>query len=375
VKRQPYFIGRQPIVNRDGDIFGFELLYRDSEHNHAVIDDADIATARLVATAYMDFGIEYLVGSRMAFINVSPAFLTGDMPLPLPPEQVAVEVREGVTIDRRLVDGLRQLRRRGFTIVVDRFEYRADSAPLLTVAHYAKLDLRHLDDRALRDHMRHLDLLGVKVIAERVESEAELERARRSNVPLFQGFHIGPPEVLRSSLLPLRDDVAALLARLVAWPEPDLRRIVRVLVQDPIAIFRLLRFVNIATFAGRGEIRSVEDAVNQVGPEALSDWARLLQLAGLPYPDGRPMARDALLRARISALLAERTGEGDPGEAFLAGLLFGMEKRLGMEREDFIDALPVTMAIKLALLDGSGPLGRMISAADERPRPHPRSTA
>ncbi len=361
--QQEFFIGRQPIVNRDGEVFGFELLYRTSEDNHARIDDADTATAQLMAAAFMDFGIEHLVGSRLAFINVSPAFLTGGMPLPLPPEQVAIEVREGTPIDRKLVDGLRQLRRRGFTIVIDNFHYRAESAPLLTVAHYVKLDLRSLDDDALREHMSHLNILGVKVIAERVESAAELARAHALNMQLFQGFHTGVPEVQRGCLLPLRADVAALIGRLIAWPNPDLRRIVRVLVQDPVAVFRLLRFVNIATFASRREIRSVEDAVSQIGSEALSDWAQLLQLAGLPYPDGRPGARDALLRARICAMFARQRTDCDGDQAFLAGLLCGMEHTLELDREHFIDALPVTIDVKMALLDRSGPIGEVLLAA------------
>lgn len=370
--QQEFFIGRQPIVNRDGEVFGFELLYRTSRRNQALIDDADTATAQLMAAAFMDFGIEHLVGSRLAFINVSPPFLTGDMPLPLPPEQVAIEVREGMPIDRQLLDGLRQLRRRGFTIVVDNFHYRAESAPLLTVAHYAKLDLRMLDDCALREHMGHLDVLGVKVIAERVESAAEFSRASALNMQLFQGFHVGAPEVHRGRLLPLREDVAAVIGRLVAWPNPDLRRIVRVLVQDPVAVFRLLRFVNIATFASRREIRSVEDAVAQVGVQALSDWAQLLQLAGLPYPDGRTGARDALLRARICALLSRRRDDCSADEAFLAGLLHGMEHTLEARREDFIDALPVTIAVKLALLDGSGPVGEVLAAALKWQHDHAR---
>ncbi len=356
-------IGRQPVVNRDGEVFGFELVYRGGPGAEpADCHDAEIATARLIAAAFMDFGIEWLVGSGLAFIDVSPPFLTGALPLPMPPEQVALQLREETPIGRPLLEGLRRLRRRGFTIVIDDFHYRANSAPLLTVADYVKLNIHTIDEAALREPMRHLDFLGVKVTAGGVDSAADRAWAAAFNVSLFQGPLIGPTQVQHCRLLPLHRDVAAVADRLLAWPQPNVARLTRVLVQDPVLVFRLLRFANIATFAGRGEVHSVTALVESIGIDAISEWARLFRLASVPYPDGRPGARDALLRARICAVTARREARCDPDAAFLAGLLHGIEQRLAMSTEELIDSLPVSGDVKLALASRSGPVGEVLAA-------------
>lgn len=355
-------LGRQPIFNRDGEVFGFELLQHDDGGHDRLGDDVG-ATARMLVTTCMDAGIENLVGSRLALASVGRPFLVGEKPLPLPAAQFGLEVREGVTIDRRLVDGLSRLKRRGMTIVVNNFRYGADSAPLLTVADYVKLDVSALDESMLRENMRHLDVLGVKVIAERVEGPRELDRARALSAHLLQGTHLGAVVPESIPLLPLRRDVAGIVERLVHWPAPDSARLLRVIVQDPVLVYRMLRFINTATLEERREIHSVQEALEVMGTERLRGWAHLFRCARLDHPEDDGQARGALIRARICSLISTRKDGADPDEAFLAGLLMDLPAQLGTDTADIIDSLPVSTAIRLALAGGEGPLGPILSQA------------
>ena len=60
------FVGRQPILNEKNEIFGYELLFRDSEKNYAIIKDNIEATARVILNllVYMDF--HKIIGSKKA---------------------------------------------------------------------------------------------------------------------------------------------------------------------------------------------------------------------------------------------------------------------------------------------------------------------
>lgn len=357
-------IGRQPIFNRDGEIHGFELVPWDPEFGSGEADQARM-TARTLVAAYMDAGIETLVGSRPALVAAGLPFLVGKEPLPLPPEQLALVLREGMFVDRALLDGLARLKRRGITIVIDNFRYRADSAPLLTVADYVKLDLSALDERTLSENMRHLDLLGIKVIAERVDGDRQLALARSLSAHLYQGVHLAGVTPCEIPLLPLRRDVAAVVERLVNWPSPDIRRLLRVIVQDPVLIYRMLRFINTATLDGRREIHTVREALETMGAGRLRGWTRLFRCAGLDHPRLGDAGRGALVRGRICSLICRREGRTDPEEAFLAGLLYDLPAQLNLTLDDLVDAIPVSTAIRLALADGAGPLGSALRQASQ----------
>ncbi len=66
------FVGRQPIYNRRLDVVAYELLFRSGEVNRADITDGDRATSQVVHDAFMEIGLDTIVGSQRAFIRVVP---------------------------------------------------------------------------------------------------------------------------------------------------------------------------------------------------------------------------------------------------------------------------------------------------------------
>ena len=50
---QPIFVARQPIFNREREIWGYELLFRHSlEMNKAGIVDGELATQKVIADGF-----------------------------------------------------------------------------------------------------------------------------------------------------------------------------------------------------------------------------------------------------------------------------------------------------------------------------------
>ena len=63
------FVGRQAILNRQGDIFAYELLYRNSRDNFYPGVDSDKATIGLLVNTFLAIGIEKVAGESVVFIN------------------------------------------------------------------------------------------------------------------------------------------------------------------------------------------------------------------------------------------------------------------------------------------------------------------
>src|SRR5271165_2745842 len=85
------FIGRQPIIDGDGRLYGYELLHRGSGQDHAEICDGDRISSGMLLNAVLEIGIEQISGAHRAFINVTENLLMNPGLDTLPSERIVLE--------------------------------------------------------------------------------------------------------------------------------------------------------------------------------------------------------------------------------------------------------------------------------------------
>ena len=64
-----FYAARQPILNREKKLIGYELLFRDSLDNVFPNINEDEATSRLIEGSQLSLGLEDMTGDKPAFIN------------------------------------------------------------------------------------------------------------------------------------------------------------------------------------------------------------------------------------------------------------------------------------------------------------------
>jgi EAL and modified HD-GYP domain-containing signal transduction protein len=69
------YVGRQAVFDRHLKVVAYELLYRNSDENRARFDDPDQATAATMLNAFVELGLERLVGELPIYVNLPAAFL------------------------------------------------------------------------------------------------------------------------------------------------------------------------------------------------------------------------------------------------------------------------------------------------------------
>src|SRR3712207_6619357 len=115
-------VARQPILDQRLGVVGYELLFRRPvDTQGAGVTDAERATSQVIVDAIGELGLERLVGTQPAFVNVSRDLLLAVRPLPLPPDRVVLEVLEEQAVDEELVTVARELVGAGFTLALDDF--------------------------------------------------------------------------------------------------------------------------------------------------------------------------------------------------------------------------------------------------------------
>lgn len=354
---QEIFIGRQPILDSEQQLVAYELLFRGSAQAGTanVVDDVE-ATSRLLINTFNNFGVERVLGSKRAFINVSEALLFSDVLEVLPADKVVLEVLETVKPSADVANRCRVLRDKGYQLALDDFVYRPEFDPLIPLATYIKLDIRALGTRGLQDQVRVLRGRGPSLLAEKVETRQELDLCRAQLVQYYQGYYFAKPETLKMKRL---DPSAQLLMHLFGMviSKADAKAIENGFRQDVALSYNLLRYINSVGFGLLHKVESIRHALVVLGHTKLARWLTLLMYS-MSSQSTAPQAlyQTALVRARLTELLGRRhLPAADHDYLFLCGMFSLLDAMLGMPLNELLLNLNLPEPVMAALLRNEGP--------------------
>ena len=139
VLKQSALVGRQTIFDRQMEVFGYELLYRDGTDNSANIMDGDEATARVMVKTFLELGIDQIAGNARVFLNLTANFFLSQHYEVLPSKNVVLEVLESIEPTPAVLKALIQARQDGYKIALDDFVLRESHRALMVHADYVKV--------------------------------------------------------------------------------------------------------------------------------------------------------------------------------------------------------------------------------------------
>lgn len=309
----------------------------------------------------MAIGLDNLVGSHPAYINVTRRLLLAVDPLPLPPDRVVLELLETEPADPSLLAVLGRLTESGFRIALDDFTLTPDREALLRFASIVKLDVQALGPRALVAHFNALRGRQVTLIAEKVETRQQHARYLQMGFDAFQGFYYAKPRLL--SAVRMRTHRLDLLARLLK-PErtPSFEQLRDLIVQDAGLSHQFLRLANSAFYTARSGVHSIHDALMRIGTVAVHRWLLVMTMAQLCDRPGY-LLNLGLQRAHLCERLASQLSGLDPEACFTVGLLSVVDALAGQPMGTLLDGLPLDPALTGALLHGHGSEGALLSVA------------
>jgi EAL and modified HD-GYP domain-containing signal transduction protein len=354
-------VARQAISDAQGRLYGYELLFRrDSTATSSQMDN-DGATTTTILAAFSEFGAAELLGGKPGFINLTRAFLVGDLPLPFGPEAAVLEVIESVRLDREVILGALRLTNEGYRLALDDFVWTPEAEPLLAVADIAKIDVLAMSWDEVLYTAAKCRVHGVRLLAEKVENADMMQRCLDEGFELFQGYFLSRPETLTIETLSPGQSLALELVGKLGNPNTTTEEIEIAVRRDPALVYRLLRIANSASAGATRQVSSIRDALVMVGMSRLRAWLVLLSLV----PDGDSAAGlvDALIRARTCERVARASAVTSPDVAFTAGLLDGVAESLGLTSALLLERMPtLTPELNDALAGKPGELRRVLDA-------------
>jgi EAL and modified HD-GYP domain-containing signal transduction protein len=351
---QMKYLARQPILNRERGLYAYELLFRSSLQNSCEGLDLEIASTSVVDTSFL-IGFEKITAGHPMFINCPREFLLRDYVSLFPPKSVVVEILETVQPDQEIIEACQRLKKAGFTIALDDFVDSPAWAPLVALADIIKVDFRLTSPDEQAALVSRYAAKGIRMLAEKVETQKEYLEGMRMGYSLFQGYFFCRPEMMQHRALPSSKLAYLQLLQAATAPEFDIQELASKIKHEATLTFRLLRYLNSAAFGLRSEVRSVSHALSLLGERELRKWIAVVSVGVLA--DGKPdeLMTVPLVRGRFCELMAPLAGMAEhSSDLFLMGLLSVMDAILDQPLDSVLADLPVRSEIKEALLARTG---------------------
>ncbi len=192
-------------------------------------------------------------------------------------------------------------------------------APLIPLADVIKIDVLNCSANDIRRQLDCLQGFKGKLLAEKIESEAQFNLCISLGFELFQGYYLNYPDCVEGEEL---SENKTFLLRVMAElhnPEVRLEEVETIILQIPSLVSGFYGWQIPLSITGGRKIDTLLAAIQQLGLFLIRDWVSLLLVSSIDdvNPD---MLERTLIRARMCQVLARRSGIANPHHAYTVGI-------------------------------------------------------
>lgn len=358
------FIARQPILDLDRNTFGYELLYRDGPEDVTVFEDPDEATQAVIERAYLDWGMERLIGQRFGLINADATLIVRGLHRVLPPEGIILELREGQGFDGETMDALQRAKREGYHFALDNVKSLDDinRSRVLSLCSLIKVDVSAAPAETLPGIVDLAKRVKpeIMVVGEKVETAGQYAAGVEAGFDLFQGYFFARPDILRKSARPANALAVMALVAETQRADVSIDRLEQVIGGDASLAYRVLAVVNSSAFGLDRRVESLRHAIVLLGINQVRHLSILLAMSATKDAS-EELIKLGASRARMLSRLVQHSDKA--GGAFTVGLLSVTDALYRTPMEELLNELPVAEPIARALLRGEGEYGSLLEVA------------
>ncbi|HKU43341.1 MAG TPA: HDOD domain-containing protein [Polyangiales bacterium] len=356
------FVARQPIFECDRTLAGYELLFRSGAANIFPAGvDPDKASKEIIGQTLSVFGLDALVGTKLAYVNVTRRVLLEGTYACLPASRLVLELLENMRPDPETLAACSAAKAAGYMIALDDYVAQPELAGFLPLCDVIKVDFRSADAEKRRAIAERYAGTAQRLLAEKIETEEDFANARELGFSYFQGFFFCRPEIVSRQDIPVSKLVYLQFLSELNRRELDFKRIEQIIKQDVALSVKLLRYLKAAAFGWRTEITSIKQALGMLGERPFRRWASILVMASLSSDRPAELLSTCLVRARFCEQLAPELGfQARDLDFFVLGLFSLMDAVVGRPLQELLS----DVALPADLMEALVPTGKTNRVGD-----------
>lgn len=352
------YVARQPIFNSRKHVVAYELLYRESEKNFFPFGiDPTKATTKVIVNYFLDTKIEEITEQKPALVNFNLESLKLIKNL-IPSKEIIIEILETEEPTEELYQIVREMFHKDYIFALDDFVYDEKWLRFVPFVRLIKFDIQKTSLDTIKPIIEKIKNTKktVKILAEKVETYEEFQKAKELEFDFYQGYFFSKPEMLVNSALPSSYPILMSLYKECLNEEINIKKITDIFQRDVSLSFKLFNYINNpCIFSLKNTINTIKEALIYMGEVKLKQFVFLIVTAELSYKKPPALIALATHRAKFCELLAQHSSLHNLSEkAFLIGLFSVLDAILDKDMETILKDLNLEIEMKKALIQKIG---------------------
>ena len=275
------YIARQAILDRNAQTIGYELLFRDSPDNKFPEIDPDVASSKLIIQNHLQGDISSVCLGKTAFINFTEKCLINKYPLMFDKKSIVIELVGHASPTERLLKIVKFYCEQGYKIALTEYDLDPKWDALFPYLSVIKVNIEEINPKRLQPVVSRIKPFDIKLAAEKVETNFQLQSLAEVGFNYYQGFSIMSLKwVEGQTLAPMKTQMLNLISETFNVPL-DYNAIADIISQDINLTVGLLKMVNNVATSTRVRITSLKQAAAYLGEEKLKQFVTILALSKL----------------------------------------------------------------------------------------------
>lgn len=361
---QSNFIVREPLLDPRQRVIGYELSWQ--QRGAAPSSQAELeALIGFVAAQLNDDGRGWLLRDKLLFLDAVPAMLSADALYAMPPEYTVLALTSAGLEHPDTLAAVQGLRAGGVGICLRHADPRQVSRELLASASHIEVRFSGVDVAAQARVYAALKHASAHMVARPVTTWADFDACAALGLDAFVGkLHLTPrPGNPVKGMNPAQTVILQLM-QLVSQ-NADVRHLENALKRDAALSYKLLRFINSASFSLGREVQSLRQALALLGYAPLYRWLTLLLATASSSGYSPVLMETAVVRGRLAELLGVAAlGKAQAENLFVAGMFSLLDRLLGLSMKEVLATIVLPGDVVEALLTRGGVYGPYLALAE-----------
>lgn len=350
-----FMVARQPVFDRSLQPWGTAVRFEQALSECDLL--CDETTANILLEAHLPQRGPGHVHTLVAF---PPQAILEGIPRVLWPQGIIVELPETAGLTPGMEEAVADLKHAGFGIAVSDFDNKRGCRGLNSLADLLVVQAGDGHNGAgLEDRIAAAHEFGAKVLVRGLTSWTPMLHARTANADMFQGFFFNRMNLRQSHKSVTATQLSRLrLLECLGKPDADFKALAHVIEADAALTYRLLLFLNSASFGLARQVMSIQQAIVLAGWQPLKKWLEIALLTDLsPTARHQELCYYAALRAGFLKRTARAAGliQLQP-QLSLLGLLSYIEPIMEMPPAQALAGVPLEDTLRQALCEQKGSL-------------------
>lgn len=340
---------RQPIFDREKAIWGYELV---ANHLPVPVEQGQVSSlTELVATykGAVSGVCDQLDADKMILLNLDQESHLDCASLPDGLDCCAFDVCGSAACSAKSLAFADTMREQGGTVVIDNDLESDTSVDLMDKCDIVKVSLAGKTPPEIVQIRKKYKSFNGKLLATDIDSWEAFEGTRALGFKFFQGPFFAIPKIESDVELPPSSVAKLQLLRELSNPACEMEELASIIASDVSLSYRILKYINSASFGLKNKIKSIQQAVSLLGLNELKHWATVVVMTDLDTsPKGEELAYMALQRGRFLANLAEtiKDFKHSSNTMFMLGLFSKLDALLSYPMDKALDGIPLDENIK-----------------------------